>query len=166
MRIRHIILSLAITIAGISAEAQQLPNMGFDQWSKKNGCWNPYPKDSQATTWDTANHGLSMFGINGATPEYEHVAVPGPGKAAVKVETKQTLGILVAGTIYTGKFLKIVKMSGAKIQMGVPFTGRPKSLSLYRKRYMPTTVPLPSRSAQLRRSGMPSLRIIPQNIRN
>ena len=122
---------LALCLAGICAEAQQLPNMGFDQWSKKNGCWNPYPKDSKNFTWDTANHGLSLFGINGASPEYDHVAVPGPGKAAVKVETKQALGILVAGTIYTGKFLKIVKMSGAKIQMGVPFTGRPKSISGY-----------------------------------
>ena len=87
MRIHHIILSLAITFAGISAGAQQIPNMGFDQWSKKNGCWNPFPKDSQTITWDTANHGLSLFGINGATPEYEHVAVPGPGKAAVKGKT-------------------------------------------------------------------------------
>ena len=147
MRIRHIILSLAITIAGISAEAQQLPNMCFDQWSKKNGCWNPYPKDSQTITWDTANHGLSIFGINGATPEYEHVAVSGPGKAAVKVETKQTLGILVAGTIYTGKFLKIVKMSGAKIQMGVPFTGRPKSLSGY-IHYIPGRIDVASKGMQ------------------
>ena len=92
-------------------------------------------------------HSLSLFGINGATPEYEHVAVPGPGKAAVKVETKQTLGILVAGTIYTGKFLKIVKMSGAKIQMGVPFTGRPKSLSGY-IHYIPGRIDVASKGMQ------------------
>ena len=147
MRIRHIIFSLAFFFAGISAEAQQIPNMGFDQWSKKNGCWNPYPKDSQTITWDTANHGLSLFGINGASPEYEHVAVSGPGKAAVKVETKQTLGILVAGSIYTGKFLKIVKMSGAKIQMGVPFTGRPKSLSGY-IHYIPGRIDVASKGMQ------------------
>ena len=147
MRIRSIILSIAISFAGISAGAQQLPNMSFDQWSKKSGCWNPYPKDSKTTTWDTANHGLSIFGINGATPEYEHVAVPGPGKAAVKVETKQALGILVAGTIYTGKFLKIVKMSGAKIQMGVPFTGRPKCLSGY-IHYIPGKIDVASKGMQ------------------
>lgn len=147
MRIRSIILSVVIAFAGISAGAQQLPNMSFDQWSKKGGGWNPYPKDSQTTTWDTANHGLSMFGINGATPEYEHVAVPGKGKAAVKVETKQALGILVAGTVYTGKFLKIVKMSGAKIRMGVPFTGRPKSLSGY-IHYIPGKIDVASKGMQ------------------
>lgn len=147
MSIRSIILSVVIAFAGISAGAQQLPNMSFDQWSKKGGGWNPYPKDSQTTTWDTANHGLSMFGINGATPEYEHVAVPGKGKAAVKVETKQALGILVAGTVYTGKFLKIVKMSGAKIRMGVPFTGRPKSLSGY-IHYIPGKIDVASKGMQ------------------
>ena len=119
--------------------------MSFDQWSKNKGCWNPYPKDSKNTTWDTANHGLSILGINGATPEYDHVAVSGPGKAAVKVETKQALGILVAGNIYTGRFLKIVKMSGAKIEMGVPFTGRPKSLSGY-IHYIPGKIDVASKN--------------------
>lgn len=147
MKIRSIILSVAIALAGLSAGAQQLPNMSFDQWSKKGGGWNPYPKDSQTTTWDTANHGLSLFGINGASPEYEHVAVPGKGKAAVKVETKQAFGILVAGTVYTGKFLKIVKMSGAKILMGVPFTGRPKSLSGY-IHYIPGKIDVASKGMQ------------------
>ena len=136
--------------ACISLSAQQqLYNLDFDTWSKKGACWNPFPKDADASTrvWDTANKGLSILGINGTEPEYEHVAVSGPGKAAVKVETKQTLGILVAGSIYTGKFLKIVKMSGAKIQMGVPFTGRPKSLSGY-IHYIPGRIDVASKSMQ------------------
>ena len=158
MRIRSIILSVAITFIGVSAGAQQLPNMSFDQWSKKSGCWNPYPKDSKTTTWDTANHGLSLFGVNGASPEYEHVAVPGPGKAAVKVETKQALGMLVAGTVYTGKFIKIVRMSGAKIQMGVPFTGRPKSLSGY-IHYIPGKIDMASKAMQSHLGTMDNARI-------
>ena len=67
------------------------------------------------------------------------MAVKGPGKAAVKVETKKVLGILVAGTIFTGKFIKVVRMSGAQMSMGYPFTGRPRSLSGY-VHYIPGTI--------------------------
>ena len=131
MRIRLCLISAALFAACLGASAQQVPNMNFDQWSKKGGCWNPWAKDSQNPAWDTANHGLSLLGVNGASPEYEHVAVKGPGKAAAKLETRQVLGILAGGSIFTGKFLKVVRMSGAKMSFGVPFTGRPKSLSGY-----------------------------------
>ena len=160
MRIRTLILCSLFSLAGsFCAGAQEvLPNMNFDTWSKSGGCWNPYPKDAQTITWDTANHGLSLFGINGATPEYNHVAVKGKGKAAVKVETKKAFGILVAGTIYTGRFIKIVRMSGAKIEMGVPFTGRPKSLSGY-IHYIPGTIDVASKEIQHVKGTMDNAKI-------
>jgi len=129
--IKRLIISAFLAAMAISAPAQQLYNLSFDQWSKKGGCWNPYAQDAKNPTWDTANHGLSVLGINGTVPEYEHLAVKGSGKAAVKIQTKKILGILVAGNIYTGKFLNLVRMSGARISFGIPFTGRPKSLSGY-----------------------------------
>lgn len=159
MRIRKAIILVLVGLGCISAQAQeQVPNSGFDLWTKKGGCWNPYSSDGKNITWDTANHGLSVLGINGATPEYQHVAVPGKGKAAVKVETKQVLGILVAGNIYTGQFIGLVRMSGAKIKMGVPFTGRPKSLSGY-VHYIPGTIDLTSKTMRHLKGTMDNAKI-------
>lgn len=131
----------------ICAYAQQLDNMSLDQWSKKGGCWNPWPENASNHSWDTANHGMSLLGMNSATPEYEHVAVKGPGKAAAKVETKKAVGVLAAGSVYTGRFVKLVRMSGAKLEMGVPFTAKPKSLSGY-VHYIPGKIDVTSKKMQ------------------
>lgn len=147
MNTKNLIISALLMAACVCASAQQLDNMSMDQWSKKGGCWNPWPQDAAKHSWDTANHGLSILGMNGATPEYEHVAVKGPGKAAAKIETKKAMGILAAGSVYTGRFIKVVKMSGAKIEMGVPFTGRPKSLSGY-VHYIPGKIDVASKKMQ------------------
>ena len=122
-------------------QAQQLPNMGFDAWSKAGGSWFPYAKDASASqrAWDSANKGLSMLGVNTTTPEYDHVAVAGKGKAAAKVVSKKVLWAFVAGNLYTGRFNKVVDLSGADMDFGVPFQARPKSLSGY-VHYVPKTV--------------------------
>lgn len=130
--------SLLLTTSG---RAQQLYNLDFDRWSKSSGVWNPYPSDAPASRriWDTANRGLSALGVNLTTPEYKHVAVPGEGKAAVRVESKKVLWAFVAGNLYTGRFVRVVDLKGAEIDFGTPFTGRPKSLSGY-VHYIPKTI--------------------------
>ncbi|MBQ9410654.1 MAG: PCMD domain-containing protein [Bacteroidales bacterium] len=154
MNFKRVLISVIIGLeCFVALGQQQLPNSGFDLWTRKNGCWNPYSSNGENITWDTANHGLSIIGINGASPEYQHVAVPGKGKAAVKVETRQVFGILVAGTIYTGRFLGLVRLSGAKIQMGVPFTGRPRSLSGY-VHYIPGQIDVTSRKTRHLKGAM------------
>ena len=129
------ILSLAFLalLGTLTVQAQQIRNMGFDTWSKTSGAWSPYGKDVPASqrVWDTANKGLSLLGVNGTVPEYEHVAVPGKGKAAAKIESKKVLWAFVAGNLYTGEFVRVVNFSGAEMYFGTPFTGRPKSLSGY-----------------------------------
>ena len=128
------LLSLLLLTASTVAAAQtgpQLPNMNLDSWSRKGGCWNVYAKGEKNPVWDTGNHGLSIFGINGTQPEYEHLAVKGPGKAAAKLESRKAAGIFVCGNLYTGKFLRIVRMKGAEIDFGIPFSGRPKALKGY-----------------------------------
>ena len=130
---KKFLLTVLAMLAAWQMQAQQLPNMSFDTWSKSSGAWNLYAKDApeSARAWDTANHGLSLLGINGTVPEYKHVAVPGKGKAAAKVESKNVLWAFVAGNLYTGRFGRIVKFSGAELYFGVPFHARPKSLSGY-----------------------------------
>ena len=122
-------------------EEPQLYNMGFDVWSKSSGSWNLYRKNAPESeqVWDSANKGLSLLGINGTTPEYKHVAVPGQGKAAVRIESKKVLWAFVAGNLYTGRFLRIVDFSGAEMDFGLPFHERPKALSGYYD-YRPATV--------------------------
>ena len=126
-------LAVLIALGAWPMQAQQLYNMDFDSWSKSSGAWNLYAKDAPAVdrVWDTANHGLSLLGINGTVPEYKHVAVEGEGKAAVKIVSKKVLWAFVAGNLYTGRFGKIVNFAGAELFFGVPFHARPKSLSGY-----------------------------------
>ena len=111
----------------------QLYNMSFDTWSKSKGAWNLYPLDAKKSerVWDSANHGLSLLGINGTMPEYEHVAVKGVGKAYAKIVSKKVVLSFVAVNPYTGNFVKIVNFAGAELEFGVPFKGRPKALCGY-----------------------------------
>ena len=141
---RFAISLLTLAVLCFSLDAQEKPqvyNMNFDTWSKTSGAWNLYSEKPTAgqKVWDTANHGLSLLGINGTLPEYKHVAVSGQGKAAAKIVSKKVVWAFVAGNLYTGWFGKIVKLSGAELNFGVPFSARPKSLSGY-VHYIPAAV--------------------------
>ena len=133
--------ALLAVLASLALQAQQIPGMDFDTWSKTGGSWYPYAKDAPAAAraWDSANKGLSLLGVNGTVPEYRHVAVPGAGKAAARIESKKVLWAFVAGNLYTGKFHRVVDFSGAEMTYGVPFSARPRSLSGYVD-YLPKTV--------------------------
>ena len=130
---RTVIISALAFLFAFIGQAQQLYNMDFDHWSKSSGSWNPYPKDAgpYQLVWDTANRGLSALGINGTVPEYDHVAVPGEGKAAAKIVSRKVAWAFVAGSLFTGRFIRVVDLSGAEIDFGVPFSARPKSLTGY-----------------------------------
>ena len=138
---KKLILVLLFLGAGCGLRAQQIRNMGFDAWSRSGGAWYPYAKEAPAAqkVWDSANRGLSVLGVNTTMPEYDHVAVPGKGKAAAKVVSKKVLWAFVAGNLFTGQFNKVVDLSGADMDFGVPFTGRPRSLSGY-VHYLPKPV--------------------------
>ena len=133
--------ALLAVLASLALQAQQIPGMDFDTWSKTGGSWFPYAKDAPASqrVWDSANKGLSLLGVNGTVPEYKHLAVSGVGKAAARIESKKVLWAFVAGNLYTGKFHRVVDFSGAEMTYGVPFTARPRSLSGYVD-YLPRTV--------------------------
>ena len=122
-------------------QAQQLYNMDFDVWSKQGLSWNPFPKEASEDqlVWDSANRGMKVLGINTTMPEYEHVAVPGPGKAAAKIVSRNITWCFAAGSLYTGHFYRVVKFSGIEMDNGTPFTGRPKSLSGY-YHYLPGVI--------------------------
>ena len=130
---RTVIISVLSFLFAFIGQAQQLYNMDFDHWSKSSGSWNPYPKGAgqYQLVWDTANRGLSVLGVNGTVPEYDHVAVPGEGKAAAKIVSRKVVWAFVAGNLFTGRFIRVVDLSGAEIDFGAPFSARPRSLSGY-----------------------------------
>lgn len=139
---RIILVSAAFALLCIcQLQAQQIYNFSFDTWSRVSGAWNLHEKDAPVShrIWDSANRTLSIVGINTVTPEYEHVAVSGQGKAAVRIESKKVLWAFVAGHLFNGHFNKVVDMAGADMDFGIPFAGRPKSLSGY-VHYIPKTV--------------------------
>ena len=138
---KFLTLAVLVLFAVPAVQAQQIPGMDFDAWSRTGGSWYPYAKEAPAgrRVWDSANKGLSLLGVNTTTPEYDHVAVAGKGKAAAKVVSRKVLWAFVAGNLFTGRFNKVVDFSGADMDFGVPFSGRPKSLSGY-VHYIPKPV--------------------------
>ncbi len=132
---RLLSLSAALFLfAGLWAQTgPQLYNMGFDTWSKSGGIWYPCPKDTPAAkrVWDSPNPGTGKLGMNLATPEYEHVAVPGKGRAAARLESRKMAWAFVAGNLYNGHFVKTVELSGVETELGAPFKGRPRGLKGY-----------------------------------
>lgn len=135
------ILAALAALCACQLQAQQIYNLDFDTWSRTSGTWYLYEKDAPDShrVWDSTNRGLSILGINTVTPEYEHVAVPGAGKAAARVESRNVLWVFVAGHFFNGSFNGVVDMSGADLDFGIPFTGCPRSLSGY-VHYIPKPV--------------------------
>lgn len=112
----------------------QLPNMGFNSWSSEGKNWFPYAQADTYKVWDTANKGVTVAGDATTTPEYTLVK---EGRAAAKMETKTAFGVLAAGNIFTGEFLRFD--GNAHLLWGTPFTSRPTSLSGW-YHYLPKTI--------------------------
>ena len=112
-------------------DGPQLPGMGFDQWTRNGSTWYPYSERTPEgrRVWDSSNKGMSPLGVNSTEPDFEHLAVPGKGKAAAKIRSRKILWAFVTGNLMTGRFARVVKLSGAEMYFGVPFSARPKSLS-------------------------------------
>lgn len=127
------------SLSFVTEAARTIPNLNFDSWYKSGKTWYPKASASDQTWWDTANSGANVLSeVNPTKPESSFVAVPGSGKNAARLETCSVLGKLAAGNIYTGKFKKLEGVT-AKLDFGVPFTGRPLGLKGYYS-YAPKTI--------------------------
>lgn len=121
-------------IAFTTEAAAVLSNMSFDSWYMNGKA--PMPDiQGEPLIWDTANPGSASLGTVPTNPESSHVAVPGEGKKAAKLESlAATMDIFAAGNIFTGKFGKaIASLSnpGATLDWGTPFYSRPLALKGY-----------------------------------
>ena len=133
--------ALLLPFAACAQGGPQLYNSSFDTWSRSGVAWRLYPSDApeELRVWDTANTALSKLGVTSVTPEYKHVAVPGSGKVAARIESRKIAWAFVGGSIYNGKYIRTVSLSGVETRLGAPFAGRPASLSGY-YHYLPKAI--------------------------
>ena len=125
------------TIAFTTEEEEALYNGDFDNWYQASNVWYAVAEadynDGNAF-WDSGNKGASLMKKNPTSPEESVVHTPG-GKSA-KLQSQYVgiggaLGAFAAGNLYSGHFVKTIGMSGAEIQFGSEFTGRPTQLHGY-----------------------------------
>ena len=121
-------------------EGPQLYNFSFDHWSQENENLKVYdPFDADATeeekaVWGNADKLIAALGFPTMSPERAFVAVPGEGKAALRLQTQgiAVLKKLAAGSLFTGKLSKIdIFTQTAELLWGVPFADRPVALEGY-----------------------------------
>lgn len=127
----------------LSKDGPQLYNMGFDLWSKHpddetvDVMYGSDATDEQQKIWSNSGLFVSAAGTPVAMPAYDQLAVPGTGKAALKLVSIDSGDVLVGGNAYTGKdsmwpFLH-------ELTWGAPFSGRPSAMEGY-VMYHPETV--------------------------
>ena len=122
----------------LTKDGPQLYNMGFDYWSKNNDNDNidvPYAQDAtdeQKSVWGSGGDMVAALGYPTVIAEHDFVAVPGEGKAALKLRTQKVIGKLASGSVFTGKMgsINFFTMS-ANLEWGIPFTSRPAALEGY-----------------------------------
>lgn len=109
-----------------TGKAVQLPNLSFDDWSKDN----KYPNAAGSDVWDSANSSGAAVTTSPSSDAVE-------GYAA-RLESVSAFGMLAAGNIFTGSFVKLAGL-GAELDWGAPFTSRPLALKGYYK-YSPAVI--------------------------
>lgn len=116
-------------ISAVTEAMTQLPNFSFDNWYKDGKHWYPNADISVDNYfWDSGNRGANTIGENNPTSPEESFVISGK---AVRMETKTVFGVMAGGNIYTGSFGDVQGMSGATVNFGRPYTGRPTTLNGY-----------------------------------
>ena len=105
-------------------EAAQLPNFNFDTWSD-NG---HFPNAEGSAFWDSGNQGASTLGKYPTSQETGHVVSGSAAKLESQFVGIGSLGKFAGGNIYSGAFVELVGMNGAKIDFGRSYTSRPTAL--------------------------------------
>lgn len=132
------------TASFVTEPASPMLNMGFDDWyselsGTKKVIWYANKDLSEENyIWDSGNKGVTLLSDSTTTPEEENLAVEGEGKKAAKLESRKVIIAFAAGSLFTGKFLKLEGL-GASLSFGVPYDSRPLALKGYYD-YTPKTI--------------------------
>lgn len=118
------------TLKFVTAPATPLENGGFEEWHlEKNKIWNPW-NTNKDSFWDTGNDGAAIVSKSNSIPSSEDTYT-GKGKAA-SLETKNMLGFLAAGNIFTGTYVRTEVPNGV-LSFGRKFNAFPTKLRIHYK---------------------------------
>lgn len=112
----------------------QVPFMNFDDWYM-DGKSPVAGLSKDNIIWDSGNKGGAGFGF---TPTTEEKSLVVNGSAA-RLESQYAAVKFAAGNIYTGSFGGVHSVTQARINFGIPYQGRPTTLSGWYK-YNPKVV--------------------------
>lgn len=117
----------------------QLPNAGFENWSKPSKAYLPWIDGTDLPFWDSGNHGSSTMNKNVTAPDE---TVTHSGRYSLKMASQFVgmfgVGKFAAGNIFIGKYLATDGTDGV-LGFGRPWTAKPKALRGYVK-YRPVPV--------------------------
>ncbi len=119
-------------VAFTTEVAEQVAYSNFDKWFMDGKAW--YTGEAGIETWDTGNKGGASFGFNPTTEESEETI---KGSAA-RLQSCWAAVKFAAGSLYTGKFAGLDGFN-AMLDFGIPYQGRPTTLTGYYK-YIPGVV--------------------------
>lgn len=121
-------------------EEVPLINGNMDDWYKSGKTWYPiseayYTAHENSSFWDSSNPGTttglgSMINVNPTQGSSTVVHTSGGKSAELKSQFAAfaNMGKFAAASLYTGHFVELAGMDGAKIEFGQPFTTRPTQL--------------------------------------
>ena len=118
-----------------TASAPQIPNAGFETWTKPSSALLPYGNGVDQW-WDTGNHGSTTLGSswNITTNETDNIHEGSTGTTYAKLSSKWVIMKFAAGNIFLGQYAGTNGTNGV-IAFGKPFsyTYRPKALRFWYK---------------------------------
>lgn len=123
---------------------RQFPNNSFETYSLVTGLdyykwFDPSSPDPECREkWWACGNGEGPDGVNGTAslgivltyPDTQDVA---DGKASVRCESKNFVGILACGNVFTGTFAKVIGTTGGSVYYGRPWNTRPHALRVWMK---------------------------------
>ena len=107
-------------------EAAQLPNFNFDSWTEDGHF--PNADRNSSYFWDSGNEGAKIMNKYPTSQETGHVESGSAAKLKSQFVGVGSLGKFAGGNIYSGAFVELVGMNGAKIDFGRSYTSRPTAL--------------------------------------
>lgn len=121
----------------------QLPNAGFEDWSKPGKPWLVYTGDESNMFWDSGNHGSTTLSADASitTPDSE---IKHGGQYSIKLKSAfvgvSIFGKLAAGNVFIGDYLDTDGTDGV-LGWGrkFDFPARPRALKGW-IRYIPTQI--------------------------
>lgn len=102
-------------------------NAGFENWYM-DGKIAICGQQGDSKFWNSSNAGAANYIGSVTTQEtsFKH-----GGNSSAKLATSSAAGKLAAASLFTGDFIGLVGIKGAKLDWGVPFTSRPSALKGY-----------------------------------